>query len=121
MVIGKVVLVVNKLAVLRKFDGKPLVYPILFKSTVYTFFVLLVRLLEHWVPAFIETGSLSGATDYMSEHVVWRFFAMGQIWIFVLFLAYTTAAEFVAVFGLTARQLLTAFFKDHPARLRPTI
>lgn len=56
LIIGKVVLVVNKLPLLHRFNGKPLFYPILFKSTIFTVFVTIVRLLEHWVPALIKTG-----------------------------------------------------------------
>ncbi len=35
LVIGKVVLVVNKIPLLQRFNEKPLLYPILFKSTIY--------------------------------------------------------------------------------------
>ncbi len=35
LVIGKVVLVVNKLPLLQRFNEKPLLYPFLFKSTIY--------------------------------------------------------------------------------------
>ncbi len=118
LVVGKVVLVVDKLPLLRRFDGKPLIYPILFKSAVYTLFVLIVRLLEHWLPGLIDTASLAGAMDYMSEHVVWRMFFMGQIWIFVLFIFYTTAVEFISLFALTSGQLFTAFFRQHPATMQ---
>lgn len=115
LVVGKVVLVVNKLSLLKRFDDRPLIYPILFKSTVYTAFVLMVRLLEHWLPGLIDTGSLTGAADYLVEHVVLRIFIMGQIWIFVLFIVYTTAVEFISLFALTSSQLFTAFFRQRPA------
>ena len=118
LVIGKVVLVVNKLSVLRKFDGKPLIYPILFKSVVYTLFVFAVRLLEHWIPGLIESGNIAGANAFIVEHVNWRLFSVAQIWVFVLFVVYTTAVEFISIFGLTSRQLLTAFFHEHPTSIR---
>ena len=43
LVVGKVVLVVDKLPFLRHFDYAPLVQPVLFKSIVYTFFVFVAR------------------------------------------------------------------------------
>ena len=119
LVIGKVVLVANKLPLLQRFSHKPLFYPILFKSTVFTVLVTIVRLLEHWVPALIQTGSIGSATQFVIEHVIWRYFAVGEIWIFVCFLIYTTAAEVFSLFGFDARQLMKAFFHEHPSKMLP--
>jgi hypothetical protein len=117
LLVGKVVLVVNKMPLLRKLDGQPLVYPIVFKAVIYSVFVLLLRLLEHWIPGLLETGSIARATSHLMEGVAWRLFWMGQIWIFVLFVFYTTAVEFIALFGLTTGQLSKAFFRQHPSSL----
>lgn len=119
LIIGKVVLVVNKLLLLQRFNGKPLFYPILFKTTVYTVFVTIVRLLELWVPALIKTGAPGSATEFVIEHVIWRYFAVGEIWIFVCFLVYTTASEVFSLFGFNARQLMKAFFHEHPSKMMP--
>jgi hypothetical protein len=117
LLVGKVVLVVNKLPLLRRFDGKPLIYPILFKSVIYAAFILFVRLLEHWVPAVIEAGTIAAATDHMMETVLWRLFWFAQIWIFILFVVYTAAVEVIRLFGFTSAQLLRAFYHEHPARM----
>ena len=117
LLVGKVVLVVDKMPLLRKLDWQPLLYPILFKAAFYSVFVLLLRLLEHWIPGLIETGSIAGATGHLMDGVTWRLFWMGQIWIFVLFVVYTTATEFIALFGLTSGQLFRAFFRQHPSNI----
>ncbi len=119
LVIGKVVLVVNKLPLLQRFNGKPLFYPILFKSTIFTVFVTIVRLLEHWVPALIKTGAPGSATEFIIEHIVWRYFAVGEIWIFVCFLVYITATEVISLFGFNAGQLMKVFFHEHPSKMMP--
>ena len=119
LVIGKVVLVVNKLPLLQRFNGKPLIYPILFKSTIFTVFVTIVRLLEHWVPALIKTGGPGSATEFIIDHIVWRYFAVGEIWIFVCFIVYITAVEVFSLFGFNARQLMKAFFHEHPSNMMP--
>ncbi len=119
LVIGKVVLVVDKLPLLQRFNKKPLLYPILFKSTVYTVIVTIVRLLEHWVPALMKTGAMGSATQFVMEHVIWRYFAVGEVWIFVCFLIYITAAEVFSLFGFDARQLMKAFFHEHPSKMMP--
>ena len=117
LLVGKVVLVVNKMPLLRKLDGKPLIYPIVFKAAVYSVFVLLLRLLEHWIPGLFETGSIAGATGHLMDGVAWHLFWTGQIWIFVLFVVYTTAAEIIALFGLTSSQLFQVFFHQHPSNM----
>lgn len=101
LAVAKVMLVVDKIGLIRRFDRKPLAYPILFKATAYSLFVFAFRLLEHWA---------------LAETMKWRLFAVSQIWIFVLFLAYFTFAEFAAAFGLSRRDLAQVFFHEHPAR-----
>src|SRR5215475_12879175 len=46
LIVGKVILIANKLPFLRRFDYAPLAYPILFKTIVYTVLVFVARLLE---------------------------------------------------------------------------
>lgn len=101
LLVGKVVLIVDKISLIRQFDRKPLAYPILFKAAAYSTCVFGFRLLEHWV---------------IAEAIVWRLLAMSQIWIFVLFLIYFTFAELIAAFGLSGRDLAKVFFHEHPAQ-----
>ena len=117
LLVGKVVLVVNKMPLLRKLDGQPLIYPIAFKAAVYSVFVQLLRLLEHWVPGLFETGSIAGATSHLTDGVEWQQFWMGQIWMIVLFVVYTTATEIIALFGLSSGQLFRMFFHQHPSNM----
>jgi hypothetical protein len=99
LVVGKSVLLANALPFLRRFDGAPLVAPILFKTLVYFTVVLVVRLVEEIVEYWVGGGSLSGTLRHVREQFAWHRFAAVQIWIFVLFLVYTTAAELDEVLG----------------------
>ena len=45
LIVGKVVLIADKMAFLRRFDYAPLAYPILFKTVVYTALVGAARLI----------------------------------------------------------------------------
>ena len=117
LVVGKVVLVVDKVKYVRRFDSRPLVYPIFFKAIIYSLVVFLLRLLEHWIPGLFETGTIAGATQHLWDGVIWRFFFMAQIWIFVLFIVYFAIAALIEVFGLTTQYLIVAFFREHPATI----
>jgi hypothetical protein len=47
----------------------------------------------------IHGGTLDGIPEYATAHFSWHRFAAIQIWIFVLFLIYTSVAEVNAVLG----------------------
>ena len=49
LVVGKAVLVANKISLLRRYDRAPLIQPILYKTAIYWVVVFLVRLLERFV------------------------------------------------------------------------
>ena len=44
LLVGKAVLITDNLSLLRRFDGRPLMQPILFKTTIYWVCMLVVRL-----------------------------------------------------------------------------
>jgi hypothetical protein len=89
LVVGKAVLVANVLPFLRRFD------PLQDRR------VLCCRL-----PGAVPGKGCgvchrwrNGGWQYVKEHFTWHRFAAVQIWIFVLFLVYTTASELNTLFG----------------------
>jgi hypothetical protein len=99
LVVGKAVLVADRMPFLRRFDTAPLIRPILFKTLVYWAFVFIARLLEAWIRYAIDTGKLVGFGAFAVEQFSWHRFLFIQLWILVLFLIYTTASELNAAFG----------------------
>src|SRR6516165_1317733 len=49
LLVGKAVLVTDNLPIMRRFDGAPMIQPILFKTGIYWLCVLIVRLVERLV------------------------------------------------------------------------
>jgi hypothetical protein len=99
LVVGKAVLLANLIPFMRRFDIGPIVRPVLLKSVIYTFIVFLVRLLEKIVEYWLGGGTLAGISDYVAHHFSWHWHAAIQIWIFVLFLIYTSVTELGARIG----------------------
>jgi hypothetical protein len=99
LVVGKAVLVADKMPFLRRFDTAPMIQPILFKTLVYWAFVFVARLIEAWVHYAVDTGRLAGFAAFTAQQFSWHKFLFIQLWILVLFLIYTTAAELNAAFG----------------------
>jgi hypothetical protein len=118
LVVGKAVLVANAMPFLRRFDTAPLIRPVLFKTLVYWLVVFLVRFLEKLVEYVIAGGTVSGIQDYVVTHFTWHRFAAIQIWIFVLFLIYTSVAELNARLG--DGELMKIFFKRRLLETRPS-
>jgi hypothetical protein len=67
LLVGKAVLVTDNLPLMHRFDGAPMIQPILFKSAIYWLCVLIVRLVEvvHFVAA---GGTITDFPDYLVVH-----------------------------------------------------
>ncbi len=99
LVVGKAVLVANKVPLLRRYDRAPLIQPILFKTVFYWVIVFLVRLLERFVHFLFEGNAPKDFGSYLITTFSWHRFLAISLWLFVLFLIYVTASEFSHLFG----------------------
>jgi len=99
MVVGKVVLVVDRVRLIDKFRGGPLALPIIYKSIFYSFVVLIVRFLEEVIHIAWDTGGFGVAFRDALHDFTWHRFVAVHIWIFICFLIYVTATELNALVG----------------------
>jgi hypothetical protein len=99
LLVGKAVLVTDNLPFLRRFDGAPLIQPILFKSAIYWVCVLIVRLVEGLLHFLAAGGIVADYPDFLVERFSWARFLSIQIWLMVLFLVYVTMHELNTLFG----------------------
>jgi hypothetical protein len=116
MVATMAVLVANVTPFLRRFDAAPMIRPVLFKTIVYWTVVFLVRFLEKLIEYLFAGGTLSEIPEYMATHFSWHHFAAIQIWIFVLFLIYTSVAELNARLG--DGELMKIFFTRRSSEMK---
>jgi hypothetical protein len=113
LVVGKSVLLADALPFFRRFDTAPMIQSVLFKTIVYWSVVFVVRFLEKLVEYWFGGGTVSAIPDYIANHFTWHRFAAIQIWIFVLFLIYTSVGDLNARLG--KGQLVKMFFTRSPA------
>jgi hypothetical protein len=66
---------------------------------IYWLVVAVLRFVERVILYWAGGGKFSGIPEYVAVHFPWHRFLAVQIWIFTLFLIYTTAAELSALFG----------------------
>src|SRR5262249_57523597 len=118
LVVGKAVLVANKISLLRHYDRAPLLQPILFKTAFYWVVVFFARLLERFAHFLLDGNSPADFFPYLIEDFSWRRFTAISLWIFVLFLIYVTASEFSGLFG--PREMRRLLFTRRPSDLHLT-
>jgi hypothetical protein len=121
LVVGKAVLVADAMPFLRRFDTAPMIQPILFKTTVYWAVVFLVRFLEKLVEYLFAGGTFGGIPKYVTTHFTWHRFAAIQIWIFVLFLIYTSVSELNARLGNGELRKMYFSRRSSKTKLTPSV
>ena len=99
LLVGKAVLVVDNLPFMHRFDGAPLIQPILFKSMIYWVCVFVFRVAEGLLHFLRDGGALGDFPTFLIAQFSWPRFLAIQIWLMVLFLVYVTAHELNTLFG----------------------
>ena len=99
LLVGKAVLVTDNLPLMRRFDGAPMIQPILFKSAIYWLCVLIARLAEEFARFVAAGGAIFDFRDHLVNHFSLARFLSIQIWLMVLFLVYVTIHELNNLFG----------------------
>lgn len=113
LVVGKVVLIADKLPLINKFPEKPLMYNVIWKTVIYVFADFLVRYVEHLIPFVRKFGNLVTANDHLLQEVIWPRFWSIQIWLVVLLFVYACLRELIRYIG---RDQVMAMFFGTPKR-----
>lgn len=117
LVVGKAVLVANKIPLLRRYDRVALIRPILFKTAFYWIVVFLARLLERFIHfSLLEHNRPRDFFRYLMTTFSWHRFAAISLWICALFLIYVTAFEFGRLLG--PGEIPRLLFKNRPSELQ---
>jgi hypothetical protein len=118
LVVGKAVLIADKIRLIDHFRGAPLIQPILYRTTFYTLVVFVVRLAESFIHLALDDQGFRAALETSLNDFTWRHFAAVQIWIFVSFLIYVTARELAYLMG--EGQMFRLFFRHRSNEHRLT-
>jgi Ni/Fe-hydrogenase subunit HybB-like protein len=97
--IGKVVLIVDKLPIVNRFHDRRLICNTFWKSLIYFLAALLLQYLEPLVHSLIKHESLIEANRHFMTETVWPHFWLIQIWLAVLLLVYCAMRELVRAVG----------------------
>jgi uncharacterized membrane protein YhdT len=99
LLVGKAVLVTDHMPFMRRFEGAPLIQPILFKSLIYWAVTFVVRIVDGYVHFLGDGGASADFLPYLVEKFSWPRFFLVQVWLMVLFMIYVTIHELNTLFG----------------------
>ncbi|MFZ0827807.1 MAG: hypothetical protein WAO02_10330 [Verrucomicrobiia bacterium] len=112
LVAAKVVVLADLLPFINRFPGRPLIYNIAWKTTIYFAAAFVVRYLEEFIHFYRAHGTVLGANRHLLDEVVWPHFWAIQIWLTVLLVMYCTMDELVRAIG--KEQVRRIFFGPMP-------
>jgi hypothetical protein len=98
LVMAKVVMIGAFLRISRKFEHKPLIFPVLYKAVLFTLWVMLFDFVEMFVRIFINNPVMTEAIDELKNHIN-NLWLGGALLIFFSFLPFFAIKELVRVLG----------------------
>jgi len=93
LVIGKVIMIAAFLNISKKFEGKPLIIPVLYKVLFFVLFVVLFDVVEGFIKGAIHTHSFSGAFDELISHHFSRMWLGGLLMVALSFIPFFMLKE----------------------------
>lgn len=93
LLVAKVVLIADKLPIMRRVTGPPAIRPVLYRTALYTVLVFIVQMLEFVIEGWIEGGSLGAGFAALGTRFVPEHAAFVYLWVFALFANYMAVIE----------------------------
>jgi len=99
LVVAKVVVLTEMLPFINRFPGRPLIWNIAWKTTIFFVASFLGRYIEKLFHFYRQAGDVMSAHREMLHEVIWSRFWLIQIWLMVLLLAFCTMGELTRALG----------------------
>lgn len=99
LIIGKVVLIADHFGFVNRYPGKPLIYNVLWKSTIYLIAAFIVRTAEEIVPKVLENRDFVATIQGAAAGIVWPHFWVIHMWLGVLLFVYCALRELIRAIG----------------------
>ena len=114
ILVGKVVLIVDKLTFVSKFSHRQLIFSTAWKSLIYFSAAVLLQYLERIIHLLMKHESFSEANRLFVTETVWPHFWLIQMWLAVLLFFYCTMRELIRAIG--REKVIQLFFGETHAQ-----
>ncbi len=98
-VIAKVFLVIDHLPFVDLCSRKPLIYKIVWKTILYWWIVILVRMSVRFIPYLFGGDGWDGDVRAFIDHLDWRLFISVQSYYLMLLVIFVTSRELTSAIG----------------------
>jgi hypothetical protein len=98
LILAKVIMIGSVFHLGRGLEQKPLIYPTLYKTVVFTLFVAVFTLAEHALAGLLTGKGLTGGLNEYFEKGPQEFFA-GCVMLFIIFIPFFGFKELARVYG----------------------
>lgn len=99
IVLAKAVLIADLLPFINKYPKKPLIYNVVWKTSIYFIISVFIHYAELFIELWYKKGSFDIAYNQFDAAFVWPRFLALQILLFVLIFMYCTMRELIRVIG----------------------
>ncbi len=99
LILGKSVVIADMLPIINRYPGKPLVYNIVWKTTLYALVAMIIDYLERLVDFWQKAGGFMAGNERLLAEIVWPHFWAVQIILAMLISMYCTVSEIARVIG----------------------
>jgi len=93
LIVAKAVLIAEHLPITRAFEGRALIFTVLWKTAIYWMFSLAFRFIEELIPVWSRNGSFSEAMRHLIDEVSWPLVLVVQLWLVVALVLYNSLVE----------------------------
>jgi hypothetical protein len=99
LVVGKAILLADKLPVMHWFGDRRLIYNVLWRIAVYLVLVLLLQCLEELIPLLFRGAGIVAGSEQLFAEIAWRKFWATHVVLVVFLVFYCLATAVTEVFG----------------------
>jgi hypothetical protein len=112
LILGKSVLIADLLPIINRFPEKPLIYNIVWKTTIYLLISAAIHYLERLWDFSREAGGIVAGNEKLLAEIIWPHWWAVEIILLVLIAAYCTIHELSRLIG--KERMLRIFFGPTP-------
>jgi len=113
LIVGKVVLVVDKFAFVDRYPEKPLIWNAVWKTLIYLVAATFVRYLERLLPLLFDGKRFIAVNREVLYSIDWERFVLIHMWLLVLLFVYCCLRELVRHIG--TKKVARMFFHAREA------